>query len=246
MIRNLFLTLLTFFIGSIAFSQVRNEDPLKKVVDTLIVPDTLVKLTISKGEFILGKEIIDGSDTVQPTRPDFESKMIVWIEMRTPSSSSYSVAQKGIVTSSGSVMYYWRYPDTYSLNKLKDLDVPMTNYQVTKDLWDQITHKRNQAKKFRGLAFGGMAFGAVSGILLISQIGREALFKTTLFTSGLMCLVGFTGYRKLNKNYVKDVKSAIDVYNSCVRGNYQSSINYKLQIGFSDFSTPSIGLNISF
>jgi hypothetical protein len=76
--------------------------------------------------------------------------------------------------------------------------------------------------------------------------GIAPKYAIPIVAGSLMFLGGFTGFIILDWNYKKNIRSAIDVYNSCVGGSYQSSVNYKLQIGFSDISTPSIGLNISF
>jgi hypothetical protein len=254
MFRNICLTLTAFFIGFVCFSQVRKDDPVKKVADSLIVADTLVIQdsinTISMAEFIWGKQMIGKNDTLNPSIPDFESKKIVWVETRT---SGYTTLNgggvRGSTSHSGHVWYEWRYQNSSELMSLGELKSPMSEYPVTKELWNQISLKHNKARKFGGLAFGGIIVGLVSGSLMVSngEAGKiDTKYGIPVIVSGLMIIGGFTGFVILDKDYRKNIKSAIDVYNSCVEGNYQSSINYKLQIGFSDFSTPSIGLNVSF
>lgn len=261
MFRNICLTLTAFFIGFISFSQVRKDDPVKKVADTLIVADTLVKQDSINmpfmAEFIWGKQLMERPDTLIPGVPDYESKKIVWVETR---SSGYTTSNGGGVGGAtnhmGHVWYNWRYQNSSELMKLKELKVPMSEYPVTKELWDQILHRRSNARKFGGLAIGGIVISAVSGGLLIKDyqnskaMGGEGKVDPTylapLIVGGVIVLGGLTGMTILNHSYLKNVKSAINVYNSCVGGSYQSSIDFKLQIGFSNLRTPSVGLSLTF
>jgi hypothetical protein len=161
MYQNFYLTLIAFFIGFTSFSQVRKDDPVKKVVDTLIVADTLIKQdsinTISMAEFIWGKQMMGKTDTLHPSIPDYESKKIVWVETRTSGyTSSNGGGVGGTAHHSGHVWYEWRYQNSTELMSIKKLEVPMSEYQITKELWDKISLKHNKAGMYRALGWGGM------------------------------------------------------------------------------------------